>query len=260
MKIRTTLSRGHTISYEDHGEGKALVLVPGLGSPAREWTDRGYLESLSSSFRVLVVDPLGHGRSEVPADPDEYLQPDVGEDVVAVMDAASVERAVVWGYSRGSSIAAIVAVEHPERVESLVLGGFFPASGDPEFEIPASAQAMLDGDWQGAFDAWAAGGVDLSESDRQYMIDYSHPHGVAGAILGSKRSAYRVDLSRITCPVFIYYGSGDMADDPEPSEICAAFGTQPVVLPGEHDHAEGFDDGPTVLPIVLEFLERTAEN
>ena len=41
---------------------------------------------------------------------------------------------------------------------------------------------------------------------------------------------------------------------------CALLGTLPVMLPGEHDHAEGFDDGPTVLPIVLEFLERIAEN
>ena len=260
MKIRTAVSRGHTISYEDHGEGKALVLVPGLGSPAREWSDRGYLETLADRFRVLVVDPLGHGLSEVPADPDEYLQPDVSEDVVAVMDAAGVEQAVLWGYSRGSSIAAIVAVDHPERVDSLVLGGFFTASGDPDFEIPASAQAMLEGDWEGAFDAWAADGVDLSESDRQYMIDYSHPQGVAGSELGSKRSTYRIDVSRITCPVLIYYGSGDVAGDPRPAEICAVLGTLPVMLPGEHNHAEGFDDGPTVLPIVLEFLERITAN
>lgn len=255
MKIRNTVSRGHTISYEDHGEGKALVLVPGLGSPAREWTDRGYLESLANSFRVLVVDPLGHGRSEVPANPHEYLDPDVSEDVVAVMDAAGVEQAAVWGYSRGSSLAAIVAVEHPERADSLVLGGFIPASGDPDLEIPAYVQAMLDGDWQAAFEWWA-----LSESDRQYMVDYSHPQGVAGSILGSKRSTYRVDLGRITCPVLAYYGSGDVADDPRPAEICAALGTRLVTLPGEHDHAEGFNDGPAVVPIVLEFLESSTEN
>jgi pimeloyl-ACP methyl ester carboxylesterase len=231
MEIRATVSRGHTISYEDHGEGKALVLVPGLGSPAREWADRGYVELLADHFRVLVADPLGHGRSDVPADPGEYLQPDVSEDIVAVMDAAGVERAAVWGYSRGSSLAAVVAAAHPERVDSLVLGGFSPRSGPPDFEIPASAQAMLNGDWQGAFEAWAADGVDLSESDRQYMIDYSHPQGVAGSQIGSSRSSYTIDLSRITCPVFVYYGSGDLVDDPRPAEICAVLGTRLVVLP-----------------------------
>jgi len=257
MEIHTTVSRGHSISYEDHGAGKALVLIPGLGSPAREWTDRGYLESLAARFRVIVVDPLGHGESTVSADPDDYLDPDVGEDVVAAMDAAGVDRAAVWGYSRGSMLAATVAAEHPERVEALVLGGFSMLSGsDPDYTVSAPTQALLDGDWHGAFDAWAAGGMDLSESDRQYMIDYSHPQGVAGSQIGHRRSGYMPDLSRISRPVLVYYASGDIADDPEPAEFCTRLGTLPVVLPGEHDHAEGFNDAPAVLPIVLEFLER----
>jgi hypothetical protein len=63
------------------------------------------------------------------------------------------------------------------------------------------------------------------------------------------------DLSRIRGPVLAYYASGDVADDPEPAEFCTLLGTPLVVLPGDHDHAEGFNDAPTVLPIVLEFLE-----
>jgi pimeloyl-ACP methyl ester carboxylesterase len=254
MEIHTTTSRGHSISYEDHGGGEPLVLVPGLGSPAREWRDRGYIEPLAARYRVLIVDPLGHGRSDVADDPDEYRSPDVGEDVVAVLDAAGVESTRLWGYSRGSGLAAIVATEHPERVSALVLGGFSLPSGEANFDVSLDTTAMLRGDWEETFDVWAADGFSLSESDRQYMVDHSHPVGIAASILGSRRSSHVPDLTEITCPVFAYWASADIEDDPEPAEICAKLGIEPVMLPGEHDHAEGFNDSAAALPSVLEFL------
>jgi pimeloyl-ACP methyl ester carboxylesterase len=255
MEIRTTTSRGHSISYEEHGEGPPLVLVPGLGSPAREWRDRGYIEPLAGSFRVVVVDPLGHGLSDVPADPDEYRRPDVAEDVVAVMDAAGVDRALLWGYSRGSRLAAVVACEHPERVEALVLGGYFLPLPEPSFEITPDVEAMLRGNWGGVFEIWAEDGFELSESDRQYMLDYSHPAGVGASRAGGNRSSYVRDPAAITCPVFAYWASGDLEDNPEPAEICEILDIELAVLPGEHDHAEGFNDSGAALPLVLPFLK-----
>jgi pimeloyl-ACP methyl ester carboxylesterase len=256
MAIGTVRSRGHSISYEDHGGGLPLVLVPGLGSPACEWTDRGYIEPLAQRYRVLVVDPLGHGLSDVPSDPGDYLLPDVGDDIVAVLDAVGVDRAALWGYSRGSSLVSVVAVEAPERVAALVLGGCFLDSGEPDFDVSPASQAMLEGDWERAFQAWADGGLDFSQEDRNYMVEHSHPQGVAGSMLGSNRSRYRIDPSRISQPVLAYYGSGDM-DGPQATALCAALRTDPIVLPGKHDHAEAFNDSAAVLPSVLSFLDRT---
>jgi hypothetical protein len=116
-------------------------------------------------------------------------------------------------------------------------------------------QAMLSGDWEGAFDAWATAGMDFSQADRDYMIEYSHPQGVAGSMLGSSRSGKVIDLDHVVAPVFLYYASGDV-DDPDVPSISRALGTEPVVLPGEHDHAEGFNDSEAVLPLVLDFLDR----
>ncbi len=58
-----------------------------------------------------------------PHEPDAYGWPAVAADVVAVMDAAGVDRATVWGYSRGAALAGAVAAEFPDRVAALILTG-----------------------------------------------------------------------------------------------------------------------------------------
>lgn len=261
-ELRTTTSRGHSISYEDHGgAGDVLVLVPALGSPAREWRDRGYVEPLAESFRVVVVDPLGHGRSDVPSDPDEYRRPDVAEDVVAVMDAAGVDRALFWGYSRGARLSATVAAEHPERVQALVLGGYGLPPATPSFDTTPEIDALLGGNWDDVFDVWAANGSSPSESDRRYMLEYSHPVGIGASRAGSQRSSYVREPAAITGPVFAYWAAGDVEDNPAlaPAEACEILGIEVTVLPGEHDHAEGFNDSAAALRLVLPFLQEHRE-
>lgn len=49
--------------------------------------------------QVLVVDSLGHGKSDQPHDPEAYRWPAAAVDIVAAMDAAGVARATLWGYS-----------------------------------------------------------------------------------------------------------------------------------------------------------------
>jgi len=102
---KTTQSRGFKISYDDAGQGPVIVLIPGLTMSAADWRDAGYVDQLAVSHRVLSVDPLGNGVSDKPHDPGAYAYPAVAADVVAVMDAAGVDRATVWGYSRGAALA-----------------------------------------------------------------------------------------------------------------------------------------------------------
>ena len=105
----TVDSRGFSIRYEDRGSGAAIVLIPGSTSSAADWRNAGYLAGLVASHRVLNVDPLGNGLSDKPHDPSAYAWPGVIADLVACMDGAGVDRAVIWGYSRGAEVAAGVA-------------------------------------------------------------------------------------------------------------------------------------------------------
>ncbi|MCV7169469.1 alpha/beta fold hydrolase [Mycobacterium manitobense] len=98
--MRTT-SRGFGIHYTVTGDGPPLMLVAGTMMAARHWADAGYMAALAGSRRVINVDPLGHGGSDRPHDPDDYRADGVTADLVAVLDAEGVDRATVWGYSRG---------------------------------------------------------------------------------------------------------------------------------------------------------------
>ena len=57
----TTTSRGYRLNYIVEGDGPALVLIPGLTQSLQRWVERGYVEHFARSFRVIALDPLGHG-------------------------------------------------------------------------------------------------------------------------------------------------------------------------------------------------------
>jgi pimeloyl-ACP methyl ester carboxylesterase len=75
--------------------------------------------AMQDDFRVIRFDNRGVGQSDVP--PAGYSIADMADDAVAVLDAAGVERAHVYGASMGGGIVQEMALRHPERVASLVL-------------------------------------------------------------------------------------------------------------------------------------------
>jgi len=112
------LSEGVRINYVESGDGEeAVVLLPGLGMSLQTWAQ--HADQLSSTYRVLSIDPRGSGESETPDHP--YTEATVAADVGAVLDAAGVERAHLVGQSMGGMIAQDFALAAPSRVRSLTL-------------------------------------------------------------------------------------------------------------------------------------------
>jgi 3-oxoadipate enol-lactonase len=115
----TTASDGTTIAYHQYGRatGEPLLMVQGLGADSRGWA----LQRLAfgRQFRCIAVDNRGVGGSAGAARP--YSLEEMANDAVAVLDAEGVESAHVMGASMGGAIAQFLAVEHPDRVRSLVL-------------------------------------------------------------------------------------------------------------------------------------------
>jgi pimeloyl-ACP methyl ester carboxylesterase len=248
---KTTRSRGHTISFEDAGAGRPIVLIPGATMSAADWRDAGYVDLLATSRRVLSVDPLGNGLSDKPHDPDAYAWPAVAADVLGVMDAAGVDRAVVWGYSRGMGLAVALAADFPDRVAALILAG----GGDLTREVPKGtapspyAEAMSRGDF-GLL--WDGGGFTFSEDDRRYDEEFNDPRALGAMAAGRGRSGVSIDLGRVTAPILAYVGGNDEPD--EDRATAEALGAELHVLPGL-DHLEEFSRLDLVVPLVLRFLE-----
>ncbi len=114
-----TLKTGLTLSYNEQGDRArpVLVLLPG---PTDSWRSYGsVLERLPRSIRVVAVSQRGHGDSDKPV--TGYRIDDFAADVVPLLDALFIERAVLAGHSGSCLIARRVAIDHPDRVAGLVL-------------------------------------------------------------------------------------------------------------------------------------------
>jgi pimeloyl-ACP methyl ester carboxylesterase len=113
------------IAYLDEGVGEPIVLVHGFASNCYvNWVHPGWVETLTGAGRrAIALDNRGHGASSKLYDPAAYHSAMMAEDVRALLDHLRIEGVDVMGYSMGARIAAFLAVEHPARVRSLVLGG-----------------------------------------------------------------------------------------------------------------------------------------
>jgi hypothetical protein len=101
------------IHYEVDGEGEPLVLIAGTAFDLSFWDD--LLPELRG-FRVLRLDNRGAGLSDAPDEAFSIEQ--MADDVAAVMDAAGMPSAHVYGMSMGGLIAQDLAIRYPERVLS----------------------------------------------------------------------------------------------------------------------------------------------
>ncbi len=245
---RTVMSRGYTISYEDSGTGPAVLLVPGYMQSAADYRRAGYVDHLADR-RVLLIDPLGHGRSDKPYDAAPYRAPDVAADLIAVLDAANLETATLWGYSRGAWLACMAAIAFPRRLTGLILGGA-GLTQPPPTDVPAWVDPLSRGDWAGF---WSLFPMTLPADVKRQLSESNDPKALAAERIGRIESGYVFDLARVSVPALVYCGSADDPDDAVPT--AKALRTDLRVL-ARCDHYLGFKAVDSVFPVVLPFLER----
>jgi pimeloyl-ACP methyl ester carboxylesterase len=106
------------VAYEARGDpGVAVILVHGWASDRSFW--RPLLEALWPGVRLVAVDLIGHGESDAPQ--AAYTMDFLARSVIAVLDAESVDRAILVGHSAGVSVARQLYRHAPERVAALAL-------------------------------------------------------------------------------------------------------------------------------------------
>ncbi len=105
------------LHVSDAGGGHPVVLLHGLTATSR-YVVMGSRTLERSGHRVVAYDARGHGAS-LPA--AAYAYDDLRDDLLAVLDAHDVDRAVLVGASMGAHTALALALSHPERVSGLVV-------------------------------------------------------------------------------------------------------------------------------------------
>lgn len=249
-KPRYALSRGYRIAYDDVGDGPPVVLVHGVTLSGGDWWDSGAVSLLlAGGYRVLVVDPLAHGQSARPHDPAAYPLPEIALDVIAPLDAAGIERAAFWGYSRGATLVTVCAIEAPDRVERLIVGGAGGMEAPPSREPAEWHLRLLGGDWQAYWET--PPGAGYTPDERAYAERALDPRALAAAWIGRRRSGYELRLAGVRCPTLLYGGSDDDLNDSIATAVL--LGTTARVLPGL-DHGTAIVEAGLVWDIVEPFL------
>jgi pimeloyl-ACP methyl ester carboxylesterase len=112
---------GHRLVYDEYGSGaKVVVLLPGLLFSRK--MHRPLAETLSErGYRVLCLDPLGHGDSDRPPEMPNYSMAGFGRQAIALLDHVEVKQAVIGGTSLGANATLEATVAAPDRVRGMLV-------------------------------------------------------------------------------------------------------------------------------------------
>src|SRR5512135_452668 len=105
--------------YEEAGSGIPLVFVHEFAGDWRSW--EAQVRFFSSRYRAVTFSARGYLPSDVPGSSKDYSQDNQIEDLRALMDALSIEKAHLCGLSMGSYTALLFGIKYPERCRSLTI-------------------------------------------------------------------------------------------------------------------------------------------
>ena len=107
-----------TLYYELRGDGPGLLLISGATGDAGHWT--GVADTVADEYAVITYDRRGNSRSPRPAGWTSTTVDEQGDDAAALLRGLELSAAIVFGTSAGASIAANLAIRHPEVLRAVV--------------------------------------------------------------------------------------------------------------------------------------------
>jgi class 3 adenylate cyclase len=232
--VRFARNEDVSIAYQVVGEGPHdLLMIPGwISHLALDWEEPTWVrwcERMTSFARLVRFDKRGTGLSDRP--PGVPTLETRMEDARAVLDAVGLERAHVMGWSEGGQLAVLLAVTHPERVQSLVLYGtqacFAPKEDYPwglEHTDPGELSAAIEEAWG---DPERAPGIGARADERfmrrwaAYQQAGASPAAAAALIVANHQIDVRPLLASIRAPTLVLSRTGDEIGPPEAARYMA---------------------------------------
>ncbi len=268
---------GVRIGYQRWGSGKRTVIgVPGASQNIDViWENAeaaDFLERFGSMCRVIHFDKRGTGVSDrgiPPPSLDARVQ-----DLVAVMRAESVDRAIVAGWSEGGTLAAFFAATYPERTEGLILSGasatFIRRDDHPWVPTPRALRRSI----RLSGLVWGTGELAVrlfapsmrrQAGFRRWAIRYEHASISRRSFVPFSMLLAEIDirhvLPSIYAPTLVMHARGDRAIPIQSGRYLAEHivGARFVELPTD-DHAVWFGARDVYLDAMQEFLTGTRPN
>ncbi|GAA1609399.1 alpha/beta hydrolase [Kribbella sancticallisti] len=257
MHARST--DGTRIAYQVEGDGPPLLLLAGQANTHHWW------DAVRGDFigrRTITLDWRGTGDSDRPD--VVYSTPGFAEDVVAVLDAAGIESADVYGTSMGGRVAQWLAIRFPERVRGLVLGCTSPGKAHGFERSQEIRRALAQADQAGRDRIL----LDLMYTP-QWLATHPGPYDVLGdatmatyargrhLVASNSHEAWE-ELPQIKAPTLILHGSDDVFSPAANAEVLAGrIPTAQVHVIAGARHAYFHEFQATASPLVSDFLENS---
>jgi pimeloyl-ACP methyl ester carboxylesterase len=252
------------LPFESTGDGPPVLLVMGLGLPGDAWWRT--VPVLARACRVITFDNRGSGRAEV-AGPLTIAA--MAADAVAVLDAAGVERAHVYGMSMGGMIAQELALGFPERVGALVLGATSAGGAAATPPEPATLAFLArratmpdeEGHWASVPYVYSErtrseGGARIGEDFARRRSYVFHADGYRAQLAAAMSHDAAARLGAIAAPTLVVHGAEDRMVPPANGRALAdAIAWAELLVVDDAAHLYTTDE-PAADEAVLEFLER----
>lgn len=122
------------LNFIEQGQGLPLILLHGNGEDNSYFVHQ--IDYFSKEYRVIAIDTRGHGKS--PRGEKSFTINQFADDLLCFMDEHGINKTILYGFSDGGNIALTFALQHPERVEKLILNGanLFPSGVKPRYQWP----------------------------------------------------------------------------------------------------------------------------
>ncbi|MBN8209443.1 2-succinyl-6-hydroxy-2,4-cyclohexadiene-1-carboxylate synthase [Bacillus sp. NTK071] len=109
---------------EKKGEGETVLLLHGFTGSSSNWAP--FIDKWSSSFQVIAVDLIGHGKSSKPDDYSCYTMETMSRYLRILLDHLNVDKVHLLGYSMGGRLGLWFAIQYPLMIKSLILESSSP--------------------------------------------------------------------------------------------------------------------------------------
>lgn len=231
--------QGVDVAYSAGGEGAPLVLLHGFPQTRMMWAQ--IAPALAQGRRVICPDLRGYGASGKPAQVADYSFRAMGGDILALMDHLGHDRFDLVGHDRGARTAHRIALDAPDRVNSLTLMDIIPTHllltqlshqvakayyhwfflAQPEPFPETLIRADPDYFYHACLLGWGGATLEDFHPDQlaAYRAAWRDPDTIRG-MCNDYRAAIQHDLAldeadlqrRVTCPTLVLYGAdGAMA-------------------------------------------------
>lgn len=207
---------GVTLAWDDRGSGPPILLIMGHRYSSRMWYP--VYEGLGDRYRLISFDNRGAGES---GDRARTTVGELTDDALAVLNAAGVDKAHVYGVSMGGGIAIEFAIRYPERVRSIILGCTLAKTADKRsppkwllhilYRLPMPLLRLLQSKrFKGGYGDAASDEAIARDQEFVARDPFSVRGVLAQAMAISDYTVSREAVRAISAPTLVLHGDQDM--------------------------------------------------